>query len=97
MAQPILRHIAHRAVQVAMPAAGILIVLLVFSRQAHAATTGSHQGGATSAGSPVSQVVSSVSQAGSPGSQQGGATSADSQAGSPPGASSGSHHGDATS
>src|SRR6185295_10378871 len=38
MPQPILRHIARRAMQVAIAAAGILIVLLVFSRQAHAAT-----------------------------------------------------------
>src|SRR6201994_4500050 len=38
MPQPILRHIARRAVQVAIAAAGILAVLLVFSRQAHAAT-----------------------------------------------------------
>src|SRR5207237_4819116 len=39
MPQPILRHIARRAVQVAIVAAGILVVLLVFSRQAHAATS----------------------------------------------------------
>src|ERR1700760_1406937 len=38
MPQPILRHIARRAVQVVIAAAGILAVLLVFSRQAHAAT-----------------------------------------------------------
>src|SRR5580658_5098811 len=38
MPQPILRHIARRAVQVAITAAGILVVLLAFSRQARAAT-----------------------------------------------------------
>src|SRR6185312_10269605 len=38
MPQPILRHIARRAMQVAIAAAGILVVLLVFSRQAHAET-----------------------------------------------------------
>ena len=38
MPQPILRHIARRAMQVAIAAAGILVVLLVFTRQAHAAT-----------------------------------------------------------
>ena len=38
MPQPIMRHIARRAMQVAIAAAGILVVLLVFSRQAHAAT-----------------------------------------------------------
>src|SRR5207245_1847935 len=37
MPQLLLRHIARRAVQVAIVAGGILIVLLVFSRQAHAA------------------------------------------------------------
>src|SRR6201989_956004 len=39
MPQPILRYIARRAMQVAIAAAGILVVLLVFSRQAHAATS----------------------------------------------------------
>ena len=38
MPQPIVRRIAHRAVQLAMVAAGIFVVMLVFSRQAHAAT-----------------------------------------------------------
>src|SRR3954453_22450467 len=37
MPQPLMRHIARRAVQGAIVAAGILVVLLVFSRQAHAA------------------------------------------------------------
>ena len=36
MSQATLRHIARRAVQVAILAAGMLAVLLVFSRQAHA-------------------------------------------------------------
>jgi len=39
MPQSILRRIAHRAVQVAILAAGILTILLVFSRQADAATS----------------------------------------------------------
>ena len=38
MPQPIVRRIAHRAVQLAIVAAGIFVVMLVFSRQAHAAT-----------------------------------------------------------
>ena len=38
MPQPIVRRIAHRAVQLAILAAGIFFVMLVFSRQAHAAT-----------------------------------------------------------
>src|ERR1700726_1960612 len=38
MPQPILRHVARRAVQVAIVAAGMLVILLVFSRQAYAAT-----------------------------------------------------------
>ncbi len=55
MPQSILRRIAHRAVQVAILAAGILTILLVFSRQADAATS------APSAASPVSSAASSVS------------------------------------
>ena len=38
MPQPILRHIARRAMQAAILAAGILAVLLGFSRHAHAAS-----------------------------------------------------------
>ena len=38
MPQPIVRLIARRAVQVAIVAAGIMVALLAFSRQAHAAT-----------------------------------------------------------
>ncbi|HEY7260588.1 MAG TPA: hypothetical protein VH589_03780, partial [Trebonia sp.] len=39
MTQPIARRIALRAVQLAIVAAGIFVIMLVFSRQAHAATT----------------------------------------------------------
>src|SRR4029077_18928438 len=37
MPQPIVRRIAHRAVQLAIVAAGIFVIMLVFSRQADAA------------------------------------------------------------
>ena len=59
MPQPIVRHIAHRAVQVAILAAGILAVMLVFSRQAHAAVT-SAPPGVTSAVAPVTSAVTSA-------------------------------------
>src|SRR5690242_4258895 len=68
MPQPILRHIARRAVQVAIVAAGILAVLLVFSRQAHAATLAPSaaptppvsSAPAASAAAPVTSAVSAV-------------------------------------
>ena len=62
MPQPIVRHIALRAVQGAIVAAGIFIIMMIFSRQAHAATTSSPTipsaatsavSGATSAASPA--------------------------------------------
>ena len=56
MPQLILRRIAHRAVQVAILAAGILTIMLVFSRPAHAATsasTASAAGPAASSSSPL--------------------------------------------
>src|SRR5437763_6520883 len=63
MPQPILRHIARRAVQGAILAAGILIVLLVFSRQANAATSApsaSAPSAAASAASPVTAAAASA-------------------------------------
>src|SRR5215813_4952940 len=60
MPQPILRRIALRAVQLAIVAAGIFVVMLLFSRQAHAATSD------TLPTSPLSQVTSAVSSAASP-------------------------------
>src|ERR1700761_2439361 len=72
MPQPIVRLIARRAMHVAIAAAGILVVLLVFSRQAHAATkppaslasTGSST---TSAIAPVTSAVSTATSAASSG------------------------------
>jgi len=79
MPQPILRHIARRAVQVAIAAAGILAVLLVFSRQAHAATLSPSAAPApssssapavpapvASAAAPVTSAVSAVVSAAAP-------------------------------
>src|SRR6476620_9993417 len=74
MPQPILRHIARRAMQVAIAAAGILAVLLVFSRQAHAATLSPSAAPAPSASSapavpaaaPVTSAVSAVVSAAAP-------------------------------
>lgn len=61
MPQPVLRHIARRAVQVAITAAGILVILLVFSRQAHAATAPPATAATTSPGSgPVASATGSV-------------------------------------
>src|SRR5882672_10937964 len=39
VSQPMLRHIARRAAQVAIVAFGVLAVLLLFSRQAHASNS----------------------------------------------------------
>src|SRR6266576_3341325 len=58
MPQPILRHIARRAVQGAILAAGILIVLLVFSRQANAATSAPSASAPSAAASAASAVTS---------------------------------------
>src|SRR5215468_9870371 len=44
MPQPIARRIAMRTVQLAVVAAGIFVVMLVFSRQAHAATSAPSKG-----------------------------------------------------
>src|SRR5580693_249513 len=62
MPQPIARRIAHRAVQLAIVAAGIFVIMLVFSRQAHAATDPPlPQGPANSSAlSPVSTASSVV-------------------------------------
>src|SRR5580700_2625218 len=62
MPQPIVRRIAHRAVQLAMVAAGIFVIMLVFSRQAHAATDPPPPPGPahSSALSPVSTASSVV-------------------------------------
>src|SRR5580700_10545913 len=62
MPQPIVRRIAHRAVQLAIVAAGIFVVMLVFSRQAHAATDPRPPPGPvhSSALSPVSTASSVV-------------------------------------
>src|SRR5580704_7686824 len=61
MPQPIVRRIARRAVQLAMVAAGIFVVMLVFSRHAHAATDPPPPGPAhSSALSPVSTASSVV-------------------------------------
>ena len=62
MPQPIVRRIAHRAVQLAIVAAGIFVVMLVFSRQAHAATDPPPPPGPanSSALSPVSTASSVV-------------------------------------
>ena len=60
MAQPIVRLIARRAVQVAIVAAGIMVALLVFSRQAHAATVPPASAGpVTSATGPVTSAIGS--------------------------------------
>jgi len=65
MPQQIIRLIARRAMQVAIVAAGILVVLLVFSRHANAATKpgvrlASSGSSATSATAPVTSAVSAV-------------------------------------
>ena len=68
MPQLILRRIAHRAVQVAILAAGILIILLVFSRQAHAATSApatSVTSAVTSAATPVTSAATCAASAAS--------------------------------
>src|SRR5579872_5562539 len=62
MPQPIARRIAHRAVQLAIAAAWIFLIMLVFSRQAHAATDPPPPSGLadSSALSPVSTAGSVV-------------------------------------
>ena len=71
MSQPVARRIAVRAVQLAIAAAGIFLIMLVFSRQARAATLaapplGSGQSTVQSAvGSAVSTAVSTVNTAAS--------------------------------
>jgi len=55
MTQPIARRIALRAVQLAIVAAGIFVIMLVFSRQAHAATTDTNRLGG--AGAPTAPWV----------------------------------------
>src|SRR5215471_6580394 len=60
MPQPILRRIALRAVQLAIVAAGIFVLMLLFSRQAHAATSDS------SPASPPAPVTSAVGSVASP-------------------------------
>src|SRR5579863_7070500 len=65
MPQPIVRRIAHRAVQLAILAAGIFFVMLVFSRQAHAATDSPPPPGSpvSTASSLVGSTVNAASQA----------------------------------
>jgi len=57
MPQPMVRHLARRAMQVALLAAGIVVVLLVFSRQAHAATTVTSASATSAATTPVSSAA----------------------------------------
>src|ERR1700716_501464 len=67
MPQPLVRHIARRAVQGAIVAAGILVVLLVFSRQAHAAiSTPSAATSASSTPAPAASASSAVTSAAAP-------------------------------
>ena len=65
MPRPILRHIARRAVQGAILAAGILIVLLVFSRQANAATSAPSASVPSAAASAASSVTAAAPRHGS--------------------------------
>ena len=60
MPQLILRRIACRAVQVAIVAAGILVLLLVFSRQATAATTPPSTPDIVGSGNSVTSAVTSA-------------------------------------
>ena len=53
MPQPLARRVALRAAQLAIAAAGIFFILLIFSRQAHAATDGQPSG-------PLAGTVTSV-------------------------------------
>ena len=66
MLQLRVRHIALRAVQVALLAAGIMVVLLIFSRQAHAATalTPSLSSGTGRSLRPVTDTTSAVTSTG---------------------------------
>src|SRR5436190_24289198 len=66
MPQPVLRHVARRAVQGAILAAGILIVLLVFSRQANAATSAPSASVPSAAASAASSVTAPVASAAAP-------------------------------
>jgi len=58
MPQPIVGRIALRAVQLAIAAAGIFVIMLLFSRQAHAAASDT-----LPPASPLSAVTSAVSSA----------------------------------
>src|SRR5580704_13738627 len=58
-----LRRIAYRAVQVAILAAGILAILLVSSRQAHAATSTPSASAPSAAASAASSVTSAAASA----------------------------------
>src|SRR6185437_8139479 len=51
MSQPLAYRVAVRAAQFAIAAAGIIFLLLLFSRQAHAATGDGHPGTGSAAGS----------------------------------------------
>src|SRR5580704_19019620 len=90
MPQPIARRVALRAMQLAIVAAGIFVIMMLFSRQAHASTvdTRSPLGSApssalSSVGSAVNAVakpVTSVTSAVNVGQQRGGSQSGSSGA-----------------